>query len=130
MQKQTDRRIWICYVSPNSWMTRNIILARKRHRRVPQRVKIISRSIMSDVHRPLFENENQKEEYSNAIFASLFFCVAKKLQSGRFALWGKVIRQGQGRSGRLEVSFLQYKTQHTALYAQCTDTKCNVITFK
>ena len=78
-------------------------------------MKIISRSIMSDVHRPLFENENQKEEYSNAIFASLFFCVAKKLQSGRFALWGKVIRQGQGRSGRLEVSFLQYDTKHTPI---------------
>ena len=112
-------------------MTGNIILARKRHRRVSQRVKNICRSIRSDVHRPLFENENQKEEYSTAIFASLFVWIAKKnLQSGRFALWGKVIRQGQGRSGRLEVPFLQYKTQQTALYAKCTDTTCNVITFK
>ena len=93
-------------------------------------MKNISRSTRSGIHRALFENENQKEEYSNAIFASLFFCVEKKLQSGRFALWGKVIRQGQGRSGRLEVPFLKYKIQQTALYAQCTDTTCNVITFK
>ena len=104
-------------------MTGNIILARKRLRRVSQRVKNICRSIRSDVHRPLFENENQKEEYSTAIFASLFVWIAKKTCNLGVLLCGAKLSD-RAKAGLGGWRFLSYNTKHSRqLFTQSVQTQ-------